>query len=73
MLRSRYSFAYLECLAAFSEECIANLVHAPSVATLLSIASSALERYILVAARMRREMQGSADAAINFIDLDFWH
>ncbi len=52
-------------IAAFSEEHVAKLVY--RVLLLYLVVSSALERYILVAARVRRELQGSAiNAAINF-------
>ncbi len=52
-----YSIAYLEC--AFSEECVEKLVH--GVLLLYLVICSALKRWLLVAARVRRELQGSAD------------
>ncbi len=69
-LRSRVmpSFAYLECIAAFSEESVAKLVH-----RVLLVVSSALERQLLVAARVIRELQGSADLQPLILDLNFWH
>ncbi len=62
--RVMLTFAYLNGIAAFSEECIAKLVH--RVLLLYLVVSSALECWLLVAARVRRELQGSADAAIQF-------
>ncbi len=52
-------------IAAFSEECVAS----QSVATLLSSCT----RTLAIGSRKseKRELQGSADAAIN--DLNFWH
>ncbi len=58
-------------IAAFSEECVANLVH--GVLLLYLVVSSALERLLLVAARVRRELKGSADAATIILDFNFWH
>ena len=51
-------------IAAFSEEHAAKLVY--RVLLLYLVVRSALERYLLVAAIVRRELQGSANAAINF-------
>ncbi len=73
MLRSRVLPIVLltwNAIAAFSEECVAKLVH--RVLLLYLVVSFALTIYILVAARVRRELQGSSDAAINF-RLELWH
>ena len=53
-------------IAAFSEEHVAKLVY--RVLLLYLVVSSALKNasYSMVAARVRRELQGSANAAINF-------
>ena len=59
-LRSRVmpSFSYTwNAIAAFSEESVAKLVH-HAVLLLYLVVSSAL---VLVAARVRRELQGSVD------------
>ncbi len=45
-------------ITAFLEECVAKLVN--RVLLLYLVVSYTLERYLLVAARVRRELQGSA-------------
>ena len=59
---------------AFSEESVAKLVHrSPSVATLLSSELCTRTLAILVAARVKRELQNSADLQPLILDLNFWH
>ncbi len=74
MLRSRVMAGGVltwNAIVAFSEQCEAKLVH--GVLLLYSIVSSALERQLLVAARVRKKSCKAAlrcsTAAINFMDL----
>ena len=66
MLRSRVmpSLAYLECHCSLFRRVRKQLVH--RVLLLYLVVISALERWLLVAVRVRIELPGSADAAINF-------
>ena len=65
------NYAQFCLLATISEEGVAKLVH--RVLLLYLVVSSALERQLLVAARVRRELQGSADLQPLILDLNFWH
>ncbi len=52
---SSYAYSFLLTITAFSEECVAKLVHGVLLLYLvLIVVSSALERLLLVAARVRR-------------------
>ncbi len=66
MLRSRVlcSFTYLECHCSLFRR-VRSKTCPWCVATLLVVCST-LERWVLVAATVRRELQGSTDAAIKY-------
>ena len=60
MLGSRFMPTW-NAIAAFSKSSYQNL--SPGVLLLYLVVSSALERLLLVAARVRRQLQGSTNAA----------
>ena len=72
MLRSRVTW---NAVATFSKKCVAKLDHRVLLLYLVVSSSCTTTPAIRIAARVRRELQGSARLLMqpSILDLNFWH